>query len=91
MEIRTRASSAVIYPSHSRTWPLIMTRYKSSTKVPFFGNSGRRHDGVIDTAAFAEDGLGDSQGKRCRGHIMDSLGCQWKPAEKGTACAAGIV
>jgi hypothetical protein len=40
-------------------------------------------DGVIDSAAFAEIGLGAEYGKGSRGHIMNSLGCRWKAAEKG--------
>lgn len=44
---------------------------------------GRDLDGVIDSAAFAEIGLGAHAGKGSRGDIMNSLGCRWKPAEKG--------
>jgi hypothetical protein len=40
-------------------------------------------DGIIDSSAFAEIGLGNAAGKGSRGHIMNSLGCKWKPSEKG--------
>jgi hypothetical protein len=53
--------------------PPMMTRCKSSTKVAFFGDSGRRHDGVIETAPFAEDGLANSQSKGSKGHIIWTL------------------
>jgi hypothetical protein len=39
--------------------------------------------GVIDSAAFADIGLGNEQGKGSRGHIMNSLGCRWSPSVKG--------
>ena len=45
---------------------------------------GRELDGVIDSAAFAEIGLGAEGGKGSRGHIMNSLGCRWNPSEKGS-------
>ncbi|HZS19173.1 MAG TPA: hypothetical protein VFA51_14690 [Candidatus Udaeobacter sp.] len=44
----------------------------------------RELSGVIDSAAFAEIGLGDSGGRGSRGHIMNSLGCGWQPSEKGS-------
>jgi hypothetical protein len=44
---------------------------------------GRELNGVIDGAAFAEIGLGASQGRGSRGHIMNSYGCRWRPSEKG--------
>jgi Terminase large subunit, T4likevirus-type, N-terminal len=40
-------------------------------------------DGVIDSSAFAEIGLGNESGKGSRGHIMNSYGCRWKPSAKG--------
>lgn len=43
----------------------------------------REFDGVIDSAAFAEIGLGVESGKGSRGHIMNALGCSWTPSEKG--------
>jgi hypothetical protein len=39
--------------------------------------------GVIDSAAFAEIGLGAESGKGSRGHIMNSYGCGWTASEKG--------
>ena len=48
-------------------------------------------DGVIDSSAFAEVGLGSESGKGSRGHIMNSLGCRWKPSEKGAGSrVAGV-
>jgi hypothetical protein len=41
-------------------------------------------DGVIDSAAFAEIGLGTTGGKGSRGDIMNARGCRWRPAEKGS-------
>jgi hypothetical protein len=43
----------------------------------------RELDGVIDSAAFAEIGLGAESGKGSRGYIMNALGCSWTPSEKG--------
>src|SRR5262249_36756054 len=40
--------------------------------------------GVIDSAAFAEIGLGITGGKGSRGDIMNALGCRWQPSEKGS-------
>jgi Terminase large subunit, T4likevirus-type, N-terminal len=40
-------------------------------------------DGAIDSAAFAEIGLGAEGGKGSRGDIMNSYGCKWRPAPKG--------
>jgi hypothetical protein len=45
---------------------------------------GRELSGVIDSAAFAEVGLGTEGGKGSRGAIMNSLGCDWRPSEKGS-------
>jgi terminase large subunit-like protein len=44
---------------------------------------GREIVGVIDSASFAEIGLGAEGGRGSRGHIMNKLGCRWRPAEKG--------
>jgi hypothetical protein len=44
----------------------------------------RQLGGVIDSAAFADIGLGSNGGKGSRGDIMNSLGCGWKPSEKGS-------
>jgi hypothetical protein len=47
--------------------------------------------GIIDSAAFAEIGLGTSGGKGSRGDIMNTHGCKWKPSEKGVGSRlAGI-
>jgi hypothetical protein len=43
----------------------------------------RELNGVIDSAAFAEIGLGAHEGKGSRGDIMNSLGCRWQAAQKG--------
>jgi hypothetical protein len=43
----------------------------------------RELDGTIDSAAFAEIGLGDGYGKGSRGDQMNARGCRWRPAEKG--------
>jgi hypothetical protein len=40
-------------------------------------------DGVIDSASFADIGMGTSGGGGSRGDIMNRLGCRWRPAEKG--------
>jgi Terminase large subunit, T4likevirus-type, N-terminal len=40
-------------------------------------------DGVIDSASFANIGLGSESGKGGRADIMNLLGCRWQPAEKG--------
>jgi hypothetical protein len=39
--------------------------------------------GWIDSAAFAEIGLGNDTGKGSRGHIMNTLGCRWTASVKG--------
>jgi hypothetical protein len=44
---------------------------------------GRSLSGVIDSAAFADIGLGNESGKGSRGFIMNSLGCRWTPSVKG--------
>jgi hypothetical protein len=43
----------------------------------------RELNGVIDSAAFAEIGLGAEGGKGSRGHFMNSCGCRWTGSEKG--------
>jgi hypothetical protein len=40
-------------------------------------------DGVIDSASFADIGMGTSGGGGSRGDIMNRLGCHWRSAEKG--------
>ena len=40
-------------------------------------------NGVIDSASFADVGLGGESGRGSRGHIMNSLGCRWSPSPKG--------
>ena len=48
-------------------------------------------NGVIDSASFADVGLGDESGKGSRGHIMNSLGCRWTPSPKGSGSrVAGV-
>src|SRR5947208_8016796 len=39
--------------------------------------------GVIDSASFADVGLGGESGCGGRGDIMNKLGCRWEPSEKG--------
>ena len=41
-------------------------------------------DGVIDSASFADVGLGGSSGGGSRSDQMNSYGCRWKPSEKGS-------
>jgi hypothetical protein len=45
---------------------------------------GRELGGVIDSAAFADIGLGSDSRKGSRADIMNSLGCDWTPNEKGS-------
>jgi hypothetical protein len=48
-------------------------------------------DGVIDSAAFADVGLGSESGRGSRGHIMNRAGCKWRPSEKGAGSrVAGV-
>ena len=48
-------------------------------------------DGIIDSASFADVGLGGQSGRGGRGHVMNSLGCKWKPSEKGAGSrVAGV-
>jgi hypothetical protein len=47
--------------------------------------------GVIDSASFAEIGLGANGGKGSRGDVMNAHGCRWRPSEKGVGSRlAGI-
>src|SRR5207249_6358235 len=47
--------------------------------------------GVIDSASFADVGLGGESGCGGRGDIMNKLGCRWKPSEKGAGSrVAGV-
>jgi len=39
--------------------------------------------GVIDSASFADVGLGDESGRGGRAEIMNRLGCRWTPSAKG--------
>src|SRR5262249_8817546 len=40
-------------------------------------------DGVIDSASFANIGLGSESGSGGRADVMNRLGCAWVPSEKG--------
>jgi len=40
--------------------------------------------GVIDSASFADVGLGNESGRGGRAEIMNKLGCRWTPSPKGT-------
>lgn len=40
-------------------------------------------DGVIDSASFADVGLGNESGRGGRAEIMNQLGCRWTPSPKG--------
>jgi hypothetical protein len=44
---------------------------------------GRTLSGVIDSAAFADVGLGTTAGQGSRGAIMNTKGCAWEPTTKG--------
>jgi len=47
--------------------------------------------GVIDSASFADVGLGGESGCGGRGDIMNKLGCRWEPSEKGAGSrVAGV-
>jgi hypothetical protein len=39
--------------------------------------------GVIDSASFADTGLGHEAGRGGRADVMNSLGCRWQPSETG--------
>ena len=48
-------------------------------------------DGVIDSASFADVGLGDESGRGGRAEIMNRLGCRWSPSPKGAGSrVAGV-
>jgi hypothetical protein len=48
-------------------------------------------DGVIDSAAFADVGLGDESGRGGRAEIMNRLGCKWSPSPKNAGSrVAGV-
>ena len=48
-------------------------------------------DGVIDSASFADVGLGDESGRGGRAEIMNKLGCRWTPSPKGAGSrVAGV-
>ena len=40
-------------------------------------------DGTMDSASFADIGLGDESGRGGRAEIMNRLGCRWRPSAKG--------
>jgi Terminase large subunit, T4likevirus-type, N-terminal len=44
---------------------------------------GGNLDGVIDSASFANVGMGVSAGGGSRGDVMNRCGCGWQPCEKG--------
>ena len=39
--------------------------------------------GVVDSASFADIGLGNESGRGGRAEIMNRLGCKWEPSAKG--------
>jgi hypothetical protein len=48
-------------------------------------------DGVIDSASFADVGLGGETGRGGRADIMNALGCRWTPSPKGAGSrVAGV-
>lgn len=48
-------------------------------------------DGVIDSASFADVGLGDESGRGGRAEVMNRLGCRWTPSPKGAGSrVAGV-
>jgi Terminase large subunit, T4likevirus-type, N-terminal len=48
-------------------------------------------DGVIDSAAFADVGLGDESGRGGRAEIMNRMGLRWSPSPKGAGSrVAGV-
>jgi Terminase large subunit, T4likevirus-type, N-terminal len=48
-------------------------------------------DGVIDSASFADVGLGDASGRGGRAEIMNRLNCRWSPSPKGSGSrVAGV-
>jgi hypothetical protein len=47
--------------------------------------------GVIDSASFADVGLGDESGRGGRAEIMNRMGCRWSPSPKGAGSrVAGV-
>jgi hypothetical protein len=47
--------------------------------------------GIIDSASFADVGLGDESGRGGRAEIMNRLGCRWSPSPKGAGSrVAGV-
>jgi hypothetical protein len=50
-----------------------------------------RLDGILDSAAWANVGLGDESGRGGRAEIMNRLGCKWSPSPKGAGSrVAGV-
>jgi len=48
-------------------------------------------DGVLDSAAWPDVGLGDESGRGGRAEIMNRLGCRWTPSPKGAGSrVAGV-
>jgi hypothetical protein len=41
-------------------------------------------DGIVDSASFSDVGMGTGSGKGGRANVMNSVGCMWKPSEKGS-------
>jgi len=47
--------------------------------------------GIIDSASFADVGLGDESGRGGRADIMNRMGCRWSPSPKGAGSrVAGV-
>jgi hypothetical protein len=69
-------------------------RIDRSLKIELCGeviDNDQELGGVIDSAAFADVGLGGESGRGSRSHIMNSLGCRWQPREKGAGSrVAGV-
>lgn len=47
--------------------------------------------GVLDSAAWADIGLGDESGRGGRAEIMNRLGCKWSPSPKGAGSRVASV
>jgi hypothetical protein len=48
-------------------------------------------DGILDSASWADVGLGDESGRGGRAEIMNRLGCRWSPSPKGAGSrVAGV-
>jgi hypothetical protein len=59
---------------------------KIDRSIPVNNGNGMSLDGVIDSASFADTGMGGG-----RADQMNALGCRWRPAEKGAGSRlAGI-